>query len=321
MWKFLLAGLLIRVCHSLTLKVALCQIHSGNDKTRNIENAKTMIDQAASTGASVIVLPEIWNSPYATDQFPVHAEALPPIGWSAGKSGNSGYGPSAVMLSEQALHHNVVIVGGSVPEISGGSIFNTALVLGPTGEVLATHRKVHLFDINIPGKMTFMESDTLTPGDKVTVFRLPEPLDDVVMGLGICYDLRFPEYAAALRAKGANLLVYPGAFNTHTGPLHWELLGRARAVDQQSFVVLASPARVPGASYQAWGHSTVIDPWGEILATTDESEEIVVADLDFSKVSAMREGIPTWGQRRNDQFYSSSSTPPQGLGGEDGQCV
>jgi len=117
-----------------------------------------------------------------------------------------------------------------------------------------------LFDIDVPGKITFKESDTLSPGDNLTIIDSPWGK----IGVGICYDIRFPELAMLMREKGVGLMVYPGAFNTTTGPLHWELLQRARAVDNQVFVATASPARNPDSSYQAWGHSSLISPWGEV---------------------------------------------------------
>lgn len=190
-------------------------------------------------------------------------------------------------------------------------IFNTCVAFGPDGELLARHRKVHLFDIDVPGKITFRESDTLTGGDRLATFDTPFGR----VGLGICYDIRFPQLSMLLRAAGCSILVFPGAFNTTTGPVHWELLQRARAVDTQCFVLTASPARVPGPGYQAWGHSSVISPWGEVLATTDEGPATVVADLRLAHVAEVRASIPVGVQARSDLYKLEWVGPPRELVG------
>ncbi len=232
--------------------------------------------------------------------------------------------PSAAALSSAAASARVVLVGGSLPERDAqGRLFNTCLVFDAAGRVLAKHRKartppfaplsppapmltplphpftqLHLFDIDIPGGITFRESDTLSPGGTVTV------VDTSVgrLAVGICFDIRFPEYALVAAARGAQILVFPGAFNTVTGPLHWELLARARAVDTQSFLLACSPARAPGASYQAWGHSTAVGPFGEIIGTTDEKPGVVFAECDLAQVAQRRRAMPLEQQRRGDVY-------------------
>lgn len=208
--------------------------------------------------------------------------------------------PSVHLLTCKAKEHGVFIIGGSVPEREGSSVYNTCVVVNPQGEIIGKHRKVHLFDINVPGRITFKESDSLTPGQSPTLVDTPWGC----IGVGICYDIRFPEYAMLLRKKGAKILVYPGAFNMVTGPAHWELLQRARAVDNQLFVATCSPARDISNSggYVAWGHSTVVSPWGEILAKADENEAVVFAELEMSKADEMRENIPCWKQKRDDLY-------------------
>ena len=247
---------------------------------------------------------QIWNSPYATAAFPEYAEILPNIGDSEAES------PSSKLLIDAAKELEMWIVGGSIPEriTQDGEekIYNTCLVLNPEGEVVAKHRKVHLFDIDVPGGITFFESETLSPGETVSHFTTPFG----EIGVGICYDIRFAEYAMLLRQKhNCVLLIYPGAFNMTTGPAHWELLQRARAVDNQCFVMMASPARSEDKAedskyphYTAWGHSTIVSPWADILATIDEKEGIVVADLDLSKVGEVRQGIPIADQKRSDIY-------------------
>ena len=250
-----------------------------------------------------MVLPEIWNSPYATLAFPEYAEVLPDVNGALDAS----LSPSAALLQEHAQRNDIWIVGGSVPEVSDGNYYNTCLVFNPQGDIVAKHRKMHLFDIDVPGKITFFESDTLTGGDTVSTFRLA---DGTLVGVGICYDIRFAEYAMLLKELGCKILIYPGAFNMTTGPLHWELLQRGRANDNQCFVLTASPARMiedldkkgKYPHYTAWGHSTAVSPWAKVIATRDETEGIVIADLDLSEVDEVRSAIPIGNQKRTDIY-------------------
>lgn len=240
------------------------------------------------------VLPECWNSPYSTASFPEYAEKVP----SVGEAPVASESPSVNMLCGKAKEHGVWIVGGSVPEREGDKLYNTCTIINSDGRIVGKHRKVHLFDIDVPGKITFKESDSLTGGQKHTLVDTPwGPI-----GIGICYDIRFPEYAILLRKLGARMLIYPGAFNMVTGPAHWELLQRARAVDNQLFVATCSPARDLSGGYTAWGHSSICNPWGEVVATTDEKEGIVTADLDLEAIDSMRSSIPCWTQKRDDLY-------------------
>ncbi|ODH27667.1 hypothetical protein ACO22_04128 [Paracoccidioides brasiliensis] len=277
------------------LKLALVQLASGADKALNLRHARNKVLEAANSGASLIVLPECFNSPYGTQYFSKYAETLSPSPPSKEQS------PSFHALSALASETKAYIIGGSIPEFAPESnkYYNTSLVFSPTGALIATHRKTHLFDIDIPGKITFKESEVLSAGNKITIVDLPEYGK---VGLAICYDVRFPESAMIAARRGAFLLVYPGAFNLTTGPLHWSLLGRARAVDNQVYVALCSPARDMNASYHAWGHSLVADPKAEILKEAGEAEEIVYADLNPKAIEEMRKGIPIYNQRRFDVY-------------------
>ncbi|XP_042961515.1 omega-amidase, chloroplastic [Carya illinoinensis] len=270
-------------------KIGLCQISVTPDKERNIVHARKAIEEAAAKGAQLVLLPEIWNSPYSNECFPVYAEDI-----DAGGDAS----PSTTMLSEVSRRLKITIVGGSIPERSGDRIYNTCCVFGTDGKLKAKHRKVHLFDIDIPGKITFIESKTLTAGETPTVV----DTDVGRIGIGICYDLRFQELAMIYAARGAHLLCYPGAFNMTTGPLHWELLQRARAADNQLYVATCSPARDAGAGYVAWGHSTLIGPFGEVLATTEHEEAIIIAEIDYSVIELRRANLPLLKQRRGDIY-------------------
>jgi omega-amidase len=269
------------------VSLALCQLTVGEDKNANWDTMRAAVKEAAGHGAKLVVLPEMWNCPYSNDSFPVYAEDI-----------DGGASESAQLLSQAAREHSVTLVGGSIPETSDDKLYNTCCVYGPDGSLLGKHQKVHLFDIDIPGKMTFKESETLTPGRLGTVVDTPHG----TIAIGICYDLRFPELAQMYAKKGANIIIYPGAFNTTTGPLHWELLLRARATDNQLFVAACSPARNEDASYQAWGHSTVVSPNGEVLATTAHEAGIVYAELDLAEVAERRRNMPLTQQKRHDLY-------------------
>ena len=304
----------------------------------------SLSQEAASLGADVVVLPEMWHCPYGNDSFPLYAEEV------SVSDNNFGSSESARALSEAAATSGVAVVGGSISEKEANAIdpslppklFNTCLVFGPDGKLLAKHRKAHLFDIDIPGKITFLESETLAPGGGATTVDVPcpkrktlgpssssapaaaasasassPPPPVVRLGIGICYDLRFPDYASVLTRRGAQVLIYPGAFSSTTGPAHWELLARARAVDSQAFVALCSPARISEAEaervanesggkkkpYVAHGHSLAVSPWGEVLVDAGaEPVRVVTAELDLAEVETRRRNMPLADQRRWDLY-------------------
>ncbi|KAL2262928.1 hypothetical protein VTK26DRAFT_8918 [Humicola hyalothermophila] len=280
------------------VKLACVQLASGPDKTANLLHAADKVREAAAGGAKIVVLPECFNSPYGCDHFPSYAETLLPSPPTPEQS------PSFHALAKMARDNNIYLIGGSIPELSTGpddkkAYYNTSLTFSPAGDLLATHRKIHLFDISIPGRITFRESDVLSPGSSLTVVDLPEYGR---VAVAICYDVRFPELATIAARRGCFALVYPGAFNLTTGPLHWRLLGRARAVDNQVYVAMCSPARDMTAGYHAWGHSLVVNPMAEVLVEAGEGEDIVYADLDGSKIEEARKWIPLTDQRRFDVY-------------------
>ncbi|KAH0624995.1 hypothetical protein JD844_032979 [Phrynosoma platyrhinos] len=271
-------------------RLALIQLHVSAVKTDNLNRACGFIRTAAQQGAKLVVLPECFNSPYGTKYFREYAEKIP--------------GESTQKLSEAAKECGIFVIGGSIPEEEDGKLYNTCTVFGPDGAMLAKHRKLHLFDIDVPGKIRFQESETLCPGNKFSLFDTPY----CKIGLGICYDIRFAELAQIYTQKGCQLLIYPGAFNLTTGPAHWELLQRGRAVDNQVYVATASPARDEKASYVAWGHSTVVNPWGEVIAKADTEETVVYADIDLKKLAEIRQQIPIHSQKRSDLYTVEAKT-------------
>jgi len=285
-----------------TLRVGLCQFRVTDNRETNHAVCSRFVERAAKKGAQLVVLPEIWASPYATAAFPEYAEELPNVGDDLAELTLS---PSAQVLRQAAMQHKIWLVGGSIAEKENDKIFNTCLIFNPDGKLVAKHRKVHLFDIDIPGGITFFESETLTAGSSMTDFDTPW----CKIGLGICYDIRFAAYAMLLAQKGCKILIYPGAFNMTTGPSHWEILQRARALDNQCFVLTASPARTeepatPGKypHYTAWGHSTAVSPWGDVIGKTNEQEDVVIVDLDLDSVDKIRDSIPITKQKRLDLY-------------------
>jgi omega-amidase len=297
------------------VRLALCQMPVCADKYTNIETAQKYLHRAKDAGAQLAVLPECFNCPYDTNVFEAYAEQIADPSKYADSKSEASDGPTVGALRSIAIDSGLFVVGGSIPELDkiSGKVYNTSLTFAPTGAMLAKHRKVHLFDIDVPGGIRFKESETLSPGDSMTVFDAElstagesnlEVLKKLRVGVAICYDIRFPDLSMAMtRSNGASLLVFPGAFNMTTGPAHWELLARARAVDNQVFVAVCSPARWDeSAGYTPWGHSMVVDPWGTVLATTEHGPDLVIADIDLARLDEVRTAIPTTTQQRPDVY-------------------
>lgn len=274
------------------LKVALIQLAgSAPDKNANLTRAATFVAKAMKEqpDTKLVVLPECFNSPYAVDKFREYAEVITPEA------------PSVKALSEIARQWKIILVGGSIPELEPTSdkLYNTSIIFNEKGELIGTHRKAHLFDVDIPNGITFKESTTLSAGNKNTL--IDEPSIGK-FGVGICYDLRFPELAMVNARKGAFAMIYPSAFNTVTGPMHWHLLARSRSIDNEIYTLLCSPARNLNSSYHAYGHSLVVNPKGEIIAAAGEGEEIIYAELDPEFIKEVRQAIPVTFQRRFDIY-------------------
>lgn len=267
------------------VKVALIQMYVVDDKEKNLAKATEMIKRSVREGAVFAVLPEMFNCPYDNRYFPSYAEAEGGDSWQ--------------LMSDIAKENNIFLVGGSIPEIDQEShIFNTSYVFNPQGQQIAKHRKMHLFDIDVKGGQYFKESDTLSPGNGVTVFDTPYGK----FGLVICYDFRFPELSRLLVKRGANFIVVPGAFNMTTGPAHWELLFRSRAMDNQVYTLGVAPARDVTAGYVSYGNSLIVDPWGTVIKRLEGGEEILIGELDLGKVNEIREQLPLLKHIRNDVY-------------------
>lgn len=284
---------------SQKIKVALIQLNgSSPNKLDNLNRAAKFIEMAMQKqpDTKIVVLPECFNSPYSVTKFREYAEVID----------NKAKSQSIDFLSKIALKYGITLVGGSIPEIDPqtNKIYNTSPIFNSKGDIIDIHRKVHLFDVDIPNGITFKESETLSPGNKLTTVNTPYGN----VGVGICYDMRFPELTtiSARKPNNAFAMVFPSAFNTVTGPMHWHLLARSRAVDNQIYTILCSPARNLESSYHAYGHSLVCNPKGEIIAEAGEGEEIIYAELDPEDIANFRQAIPFSSQRRFDLYRDIS---------------
>lgn len=266
------------------MRIALIQMPVTADKAQNIRTACEKIREAAARGVDFAVLPEMFCCLYDNRFFR-------PCGEPDG-------GPAQAALSTLAAELGIYIVGGSIPELAGEDVYNTSYVYGRRGELLARHRKAHLFDIDVPGGQCFRESDTFSRGDRITTFET----EFGVMGLCVCFDLRFEELARCMCLRGARCIFVPAAFNMTTGPAHWEILLRQRAVDNQCFTVGVSPARDESASYVAYGGSLAADPWGTVLCRAGAEEATLYADLDLTRLDAVRRQLPILSSRRTDLY-------------------
>lgn len=267
------------------IRLALCQMNVVDDKEANLKKASSMITDSVANDADFIVLPEMFNCPYSNDKFIEYGEEEPDS-------------LTLNAISELAKENDVYILAGSIPEREGDKIYNTCYLFDKSGSAIAKHRKMHLFDIDVKDKITFKESDVLTAGDEFTIVKT----DFGKIGIGICYDVRFVELARIMVENGAEILFYPGAFNQTTGPAHWELLFRSRALDNQVFCVGVAPALNMDASYHSYGHSIVTNPWGEVVAQASEKEELIFCEIDLSEIKKVREELPVLKNKRKDLY-------------------
>ena len=267
------------------IKVAAIQMPTVNDKMQNIRTAGIYLEKIKDEEPDFVILPEMFCCPYQTQNFPVYAE----------EEG----GPVWQQLSEYAKQYGIYLIGGSMPEKDAeGKVYNTSYIFDRQGKQIGKHRKVHLFDIDVTGGQTFKESDTLTAGDHDTVF----DTEFGRMGVMLCFDIRFPELARMMVNDGAKAIFVPAAFNMTTGPAHWELSFRTRALDNQIYMIGCAPMRDESAGYISWGHSIVTDPWGRVIDMLDEKEGVLLTELDLDYEEQVREELPLLKSRRKDMY-------------------
>ena len=269
----------------MKVKIAQIQAHVYEEKEKNMEELERNLERIKDENIDLVTLGEMFNCPYQTPCFPVYGEMERGETWQK--------------LSALAKKYQIYLSAGSVPEKDEeGNVYNTAYVFDPQGNQIAKHRKVHLFDIAVKGGQCYQESATLTAGDQITVFDTKFGK----MGICICFDCRFPEIVRLMTLQGARVILVPAAFNMTTGPAHWELMFRGRAVDNQCYMIGTSDARDEQAGYVSWGHSLVVSPWGDVVTQMDEKPGIQITEIDLDRVDAIREQLPLLSARRTDLY-------------------
>jgi predicted amidohydrolase len=272
-------------------------MNSREDKAANVATALRLIDEAAATGARLVALPEVWPYLGPSEENFATAEPIP--------------GPLTERLAAKAREHSLWLHAGSVLERAGedGRLLNTAVVFAPDGAIAARYSKIHMYDVVLDGVATYRESETVTPGDEIVTLEI----DGWTVGLAICYDLRFPELFRILALRGAEAIVLPAAFTMTTGKDHWEVLIRARAIENG--VYLAAPAQIGQHPPGNWcyGRSLIVDPWGTVLATATDTETVIVADLSRERLAAVRRQIPALANRRPQSYRWPAATEAAAL--------
>jgi predicted amidohydrolase len=265
-----------------TLRAAAVQLTATPDKARNLETADRLVRRAAVDGARLVVLPEKWSVLGRGDDLRAGAEPLD--------------GPAVTWAREAARELGIDLVAGSVSERVEGEekLRNSSLHIGPDGEVKAVYRKVHMFDVEVDGTV-YRESDHEAPGDDVV---LSAAADGTTLGLTVCYDVRFPELYRVLAIRGARIITIPAAFTVPTTRDHWEVLVRARAIEDQCFVIAANQVGEHVEGLRSGGRSMIVDPWGLVLAQAADSETVITADLDLDAQDAIRTRLPSLANRR-----------------------
>jgi predicted amidohydrolase len=267
------------------MRAAAVQLNSTDDKEQNLEAAERLVRDAARDGAELVALPEKWNLLGPGEALRAGAENLD--------------GPTLSAVRSWARELGVHLVAGSISErvAERDKLSNTSVLVGPDGEVEAAYRKIHMFDVDVGG-VTYRESEHEEPGTEIVVAHAA----DVPIGLTVCYDLRFPELYRILAVRGARVITVPAAFTLHTGKDHWEPLLRARAIENQAFVLAPNQIGEAPPHYSSYGRSMIVDPWGVPLATAPDEQCFVAADLDFALQDRIRESLPSLANRRPESY-------------------
>ena len=266
------------------MRVAAVQLNSTDEKPRNLAVAERLVREAAADGAELVALPEKWNLLAGGEALVAGAEPLD--------------GPSLGAAREWAAGLGIHLLAGSISEQAGEKAFNTSVLIGPDGSDIAVYRKIHMFDVDVGG-VAYRESEHEEPGSEIVLAQAHELPD---LGMTVCYDLRFPELFRILAVRGARLIAVPSAFTSTTGRDHWEVLLRARAIENQVFVLAPNQSGKAPPHFDSYGHSSIVDPWGNVLATAPEGECFAAADLDLSAQEEVRESLPSLANRRPEAY-------------------
>lgn len=266
------------------MRVSVVQMSSTLDHHRNLEEAACLIAGAVRAGAELVALPEVFNRRGESAQVRAQAEAPD--------------GPTMKWAAEQAKHHGICLLAGSFAEAAGDKCHNTSTLFSAEGELLAQYRKIHLFDTEVPGAVA-RESANVTAGDKLVTAQIRP---DLKLGLTVCYDLRFPELYRALTLLGSRVITVPSAFTERTGRDHWEILLRARAIENQVFILAPNQFGTTPGTPTSYGRSMIIDPWGTVLATAPDRECFILADLDLHAQDEVRKRLPSLEHRRPEVY-------------------
>jgi deaminated glutathione amidase len=277
------------------MRVAAIQLNSSDDVDRNLEVAERFVRAAAADGAELVVLPEKWSALAPGEVLQELAEPLDGSIVTAGRS--------------WARELGIILVAGSVSERVPGRelLANTSLLIDPDGEIAAVYRKIHMFDVDVGG-VAYRESEHEQAGEEIVL----ADAGALSLGLTICYDLRFPELYRILAMRGATAITVPSAFTTATGRDHWEVLLRARAIENQLFVIAANQSGMAAPQFDSWGHSMIVDPWGRVLDSIAEGEGFAIADLDLDELERVRETLPSLASRRPDAYVWPQEVPAHG---------
>jgi len=261
---------------AMTYLAAAIQMNAGSDKAANLERAERLVRVGAARGANLVALPEVFNWRGKRNEQAAAAETLD--------------GQSLMLMSRLARELGIHIVAGSITEqIEGESrCYNTSALFGPDGGRIAAYRKIHLFDVDLPGRVTVRESDAKLAGADVVTGATSLG----TIGLSICYDLRFPELYRRLTFAGAQIIAIPSAFTFPTGEAHWEPLLRARAIENQAYVIAPAQFGPNVYGYSDYGNSMIVDPWGRVIARAADQEGVVVAPIDLEYQERMRRELP-----------------------------
>lgn len=265
------------------MRVGVVQLSSTLETERNFQVAADFLAQASQSGARLAVLPEVFNRRGESARVREQAESLE--------------GPTMQWAAEQARTHGLWLLAGSFGEKAGDLCHNTSCLFSPEGRRVAVYRKIHLFDVDIPGAVA-RESANVTPGTELVVTEV----DGHSLGLTVCYDLRFPELYRSLTLLGARMITVPSAFTERTGRDHWEVLLRARAIENQVFILAPNQFGTTPGTPTSYGRSMIIDPWGTVLAQAGDSEGLILADLDFARQDEVRARLPCLQHRRPELY-------------------